>query len=86
MTVTRQGGDLTSAASAAFLRASSVSPEASAAEPLPKVLGGPPTFVGTGAVPAAGAGAEPKTLPGCEKASGSVFPQMLPMAANGMVR
>jgi hypothetical protein len=63
-----------------------VSPEASAAGPLPKVRGGPPTFFGTGAVPAAGAGAEPKTLPGCEKASGSVFPQMLPIATNVVVQ
>lgn len=54
---------LTSAASAAFLRASLASPEL-ASPALPSVRGGPPTFWGTRDVFGPGGGAEPRRRPG----------------------
>lgn len=79
------GVQLTSAASAAFLRASSWSPAVSPAMLPPKVRGGPPTVLGIGAVLGASGGADPRTRPGWEKASDSDFPQQLPMALNELM-
>lgn len=74
---------LTSAASAALLRASSaasdVEPSPVETLPPPSFRGGPPTFLGTGAVPEAGGGADPSGRPGWEKGSDSVLPQQFPM-------
>jgi hypothetical protein len=78
-----QRGQRTSAASAARLRASSVlflcaDEESSLPPPPPNVRGGPPTLAGTEALCGCG-GADPRTRPGCEKASGSDLPHMLPI-------
>jgi len=57
---------LTSAASAAFLLASSFCESVCAPVAPPSVRGGPPTFRGTGAV-VWGGGAEERVRPGCAK-------------------
>jgi hypothetical protein len=74
----------TSAASAAFLRASSccdVLPPVPVPGALPpSVRGGPPTLRGTEDVPVFGGGAESRVRPGCAKASGDdSLPQRLPI-------
>lgn len=73
---------LTSAASAALLRASSwstVEPSPVETLPPPSFLGGPPTFLGTGTVPEAGGGADPRGRPGWLKGSASLLPQQFPI-------
>lgn len=68
-----------SAASAAFLRASPGSLPESPPPPEPRVRGGPPTFLGTGAVLGPVGGAEPRRRPARASGSDSVLPQMLPI-------
>ena len=72
----------TSAASAAFLLASSCCAEVCGVEVLdPRVLAGPPTFLGIVEVLFVfGAGADERVLPGCAKGSGEdSLPQRFPM-------
>lgn len=75
------GRERTSAAAAAFLRASSgASPACPLGDPPPRVRGGPPTLTVLGAdAVLAGAGAEPTGRPWPAKLSDEALLQRLPM-------